>query len=143
MGNRVLLEHIDQFAKLANADPVPRFRQRFERRIGLVSNRRHRHGDALPARGFQHQKREAPVAGDQRVFHLMTPRSDPAMNASTSSTSGVTASARICSIACDVFSLAWITNRNARSNAAIDSGAKPRRSKPILFPPTTLVAHPD
>src|SRR5437764_12977559 len=114
-------EDLDKLGKLAQADPVKGRRQRLEGRIGLLADCRDRHSDALAARGFQYQEREAHVAGNQRVLlaHLTTPRSDDSMNSTNSFTSGVTGADKIASIACVVFIFDTVSSRKARCSASM------------------------
>src|SRR3954471_6860917 len=95
-----------------------------------------RHGFiALPARRLKGEQREAAIARDDPVLHpLITPRSDAAMNASSSSTSahGGTSS-RMRSTACEVFSPPRVSKRKAVCSDSIAALSKPRRVRPMAF----------
>src|SRR5579883_91271 len=95
---------------------------------------------AQPTRGLKRQQREPAVSRDHAVAaHLINPRSDEAMKARTSSTSGpISISAPIRSTACVVFSPDLVSRRNTLCRLSIAGLEKPRRSRPTLFSPNTL-----
>src|SRR5690242_6047599 len=130
-------QNVDQLAQLAERDPMAARRQPFDLRRRLFLDPDRDHFIAQPPRGFERQQRKAPVPGDHAVrAHYTNPRSDDAMNASSSSISGpISTSLLMRSTACVVFNPDVVSSRNALCRPSIFSGVNPRRSSLVLFGP--------
>src|SRR6266849_6441995 len=90
---------------------------------------------------LQGEHREATIAGDKSVDHLMNPRLEARMKSSSSPTSGdAPTSAAIRSTACVVLRPERVSTRNALCRASMVSAAKPRRLRPTAFSPYTFAS---
>src|SRR5712671_2703596 len=110
----LFLADLDQPAELAERNPIASRCKRLDLGRGLLADADRDHLVPQLASRFQGQQRKAAVPRDHSITaHFTNPRSDPAMNSSSSSISAVCSSARIFSTACVVFNPDLISKRNA------------------------------
>src|SRR5579859_631975 len=141
-GDAFGFENVDQAAELAERNPVAAGGQGLNFAGGFFEDTYGDHFVAQFAGVFERQNREAAVAGNKPVAHHFTnPRSESAMKASSSSSSGVVSiSARIRSTACDVLRPARESRRKAFCKGSIWSPEEPRRSRPVRLAPKTWIS---
>src|SRR5205809_5955688 len=110
----LFLADLDQAAELAERNPIASRCESFDLGRGFFADADRDHLVPQLASRFQGQQRKAAVPRDQSITaHFTNPRSDPAMNLSSSSISAVcSTSARIFSTACVVFNPDLISKRN-------------------------------